>query len=426
MGRDTAFPSSYFQGGIHVGWPFRVSSQKEDLPKGVVTTIRLDDYAGNYHLFRFYATQNGVAVYQERQSKRMGPDGTYADERFARFSDVDGETREARLDHFLPYVLSETPDFERGVEIALGVMEMTAVDRMARGAWGLKHAGLLKPVSKSAYLEEVKALDVHAIQVGRHGYVPDDERHGGAILEELTNASDGFIPDEKITFPVRDPRNFYRELNPVQLTPKGMLETYKHCLKMPGSDFWLKAGMLPDLDCNFSVDSYAYLSVLLREVPVEGWSRPWKTIHGEKLSIHAVMRGALEGYRNWDGSTDEGYVHISHSHLHAPALLLDYFEKTGRDPNEIKALFLNRELSGDQREEHPDRYSFSIVAHYTESLGLLMDSGAMTWSDADRAVARDWIEYALTVYAVAKDQSAELSHMIRGLRLIRKNLHKIS
>ena len=115
-----------------------------------------------------------------------------------------------------------------------------------------------------------------------------------------------------------------------------------------------------------------------------------------------------------------------HSYLHLVELLLAYDRRRGdeRDPNEIKRHFLRVDLA---REDFAGDAGSEALAHYVESLGLLLDDPATTWEPDERRRVVAWLS------TLEQDRFRDLgpvpiqhlSHVLKGLRLVQKNQDRL-
>lgn len=115
----------------------------------------------------------------------------------------------------------------------------------------------------------------------------------------------------------------------------------------------------------------------------------------------------------------------SHLAQHLSAnLLLDASRRGATDPDPIKQHFLAVELS---RRQFDPADGTLVIAHYVESLGLLLADARLRWSAAERQQVRDWLGWveAEPFRDLASVDPPRLTHLLRGLRLIRENRQRL-
>ena len=161
-------------------------------------------------------------------------------------------------------------------------------------------------------------------------------------------------------------------------------------------------------------DSFKFLSVLIELEPDP--ARGWSNRQGQQLSVDGLMRRVRESYLV---SRPSAAGPLDHSSLHLVELLVAYGRKVpGYDFAPIREHLLGVELA--QPDLDP-KVADTLRAHHAESLGhLLTAPGA--WSAADKERAKQWLrELEEKHFPRAPDAVEPLSHLGRGLRLVREH-----
>lgn len=167
------------------------------------------------------------------------------------------------------------------------------------------------------------------------------------------------------------------------------------------------------------VDAWTLLGLLVTLEPDP--SATWTSHLAQHLSANLLL-GETRGY--YLASRDTPGEPPDHSNLHLVELLLDASRRGATDPDPIKQHFLAVELS---RRQFDPADGTLVIAHYVESLGLLLADARLRWSAAERQQVRDWLGWveAEPFRDLASVDPPRLTHLLRGLRLIRKNRQRL-
>jgi hypothetical protein len=164
----------------------------------------------------------------------------------------------------------------------------------------------------------------------------------------------------------------------------------------------------------FETDAYRFLSLLLTHE--DDLAETWSNHLGQELSVDLLLDNARGHYL---ALRDTGAERADHSHLHLVELLLAYDRRrpsrSGAD--EIKRRFLEVELA---RESFEGEDGSEALAHYVESLGVLLADPRIHWRGDEKRRLTTWLR------RLERDRIRELdhlplqhqSHLLRGLRLI--------
>jgi len=67
-----------------------------------------------------------------------------------------------------------------------------------------------------------------------------------------------------------------------------------------------------------------------------------------------------------------------------------------------------------------------LLAHYAESLGLLLADPRPRWSADERTQVRAWLgELDARFTSLESEESRRLAHLLRGLRLVREHAERL-
>lgn len=161
-----------------------------------------------------------------------------------------------------------------------------------------------------------------------------------------------------------------------------------------------------------TADTYQFFAAAMAYVPFAEWGARWRTFDDRMVSLDDLMRSTIAVYLHaWNGTevTD-------HSVLH-PDILVRYLIRRGEDPAPLQRMFLARELSFDLAQRAP-----SEVAHYAQTVAELVANPALTWSDAERAQIRQWLDAVRTwVFTQGLGHGGavyEVTHLWRGLDVL--------
>jgi hypothetical protein len=160
-------------------------------------------------------------------------------------------------------------------------------------------------------------------------------------------------------------------------------------------------------------DAYSFLRLLVAREPDPGAT--WTNHLGQELSVDRLLENVRGHYLGERGPEAEV---ADHSNLHLVELLLAY-DRRRRDvggSEEVKRRFLEVELA---RRDFEGADGIEALAHYAESLGLLLADPRVAWRPEERGRVRDWLG-ALERRLPDLDAAplAELAHLLRGLRLV--------
>lgn len=187
------------------------------------------------------------------------------------------------------------------------------------------------------------------------------------------------------------------------------------------------AGKFPDMNCE--MDAFRHLETWLDFVPQVEWGKSWKNFRGKLLTFNMIMTAATESYVN-PKTEINGAWH--HGDLHLPQLLLKYHTMRGNKQmsQQIQHAFLKRELSGEIKDIWDvNGVRGSVVFHYVETLGVMLDHPDLTWSAEDMVCVRAWLiqlrEFISTNEGYWGLFSEEAAHYHHGMELIAKNSAKI-
>jgi hypothetical protein len=165
------------------------------------------------------------------------------------------------------------------------------------------------------------------------------------------------------------------------------------------------------------VDCYTFLGVLLEYEQDLGAA--WINRLNQNLSVDLLLRNTWDHYllsRSAEAEFDD------HSYLHLVELTLAFsrHRDVQLDPNQIKQRFLSVEL---RRTEFGGYEPGEALAHYTDSLGFLLESPDIAWSADEKKQVREWLEDLETnrLREVQGLPIAYLTHLLRGLRTIERN-----
>lgn len=160
--------------------------------------------------------------------------------------------------------------------------------------------------------------------------------------------------------------------------------------------------------------AYKLLSLLIAHE--EDPSATWTNHLGQELSVDRLLRNTRGRYLA-QRSTDEELA--DHSWLHLVELLLAYERRRSQPAGaeEIQRRFLEVELV---RENFAGEAGSEALAHYVESLGVLLAEPRVTWQPQERRQVKRWLrelerEHFQRLGVVPLQHQA---HLLRGLRLI--------
>jgi hypothetical protein len=166
------------------------------------------------------------------------------------------------------------------------------------------------------------------------------------------------------------------------------------------------------------VDAYHFLALLIAHEPDPGAT--WKNHLGQPLSADLLLDQARDYYLS---SSDTPAEPADHSNLHLVEVLLGASRRRGQDPDAIKRHFLAVELRRDAFEPADETL---LLAHYTESLGLLLADPRTRWSPEERGRVRAWLgRLDARFSALEAEESRRLAHLLRGLRLVREHADRL-
>ena len=294
----------------------------------------------------------------------------------------------------------------------------------------LAHYGLVFPVQQddlAAFMRQVRV----------HGNGPDlalgtafaPEPHGGGLLRLLF---DYWRPDARV--PRLDDRYWFEanrsELALGQLYAAGHEQVF---LPIPGVAPEASGGRLPEspqlprMFVRFGLpggpvrsvesDAYKFLSLLIQLEPDP--SRSWLNRMGQPLSVELLMRHVRAHYLASPASFADP---PDHSNLHLVELLVTLGPAS--DLAAIQRHFLSVELA-QQAFEPAD--AVSLLSHYVESLGHLLEADGLQWGDDEKRRVRGWLaELEESRFRdIAGVDLESLTHLAKGLRSIQARQAKL-
>lgn len=277
----------------------------------------------------------------------------------------------------------------------------------------LDHYGLLFPVEPQ---------DLHAFMrhTRFHGDGPDlalgtefgPESHGGGLLRMLF---DLWRPGGRA--PRRDDR--YRfEANGAELELGRLYRAYQQQLVLPEAGlprmrfrFGLPGGPQRDVE----LDAYKLLSLLIELEPDP--AETWTNRAGQTLDVERLLARVRAHYL---ASAAPSSDPADHSNLHLVELLVAF----GRELEPIQVHFLSVDLAQDAFE--PKDASF-LLSHTAESLGRLLESPALDWSEDEGRRVTAWLAALerTRFLEVEREELESLCHLARGLRAVRAQQAKL-
>lgn len=183
----------------------------------------------------------------------------------------------------------------------------------------------------------------------------------------------------------------------------------------------------------YDKDTLYLAKAILKTIPYDQWDAVHMNYSGSEITIRDLFDQYEKAYLSSGNEQNLASVfyHFDHTTWHLPALLLAYYDKKGEDPQVIKDVFLARELGIESNKIFDKEFTmgtFSQLAHYAESLGLLLDHDKISWKPEEIQKIKVWLvdvrDYVSQLDIVS--QSQEIAHLIKGLRLIEKNEFKLN
>jgi hypothetical protein len=166
------------------------------------------------------------------------------------------------------------------------------------------------------------------------------------------------------------------------------------------------------------VDAYHFLALLTANE--RDLSATWSNHLGQRLSAGLLLDHVRDFYLS---SSDTPAEPADHSNLHLVEVLLNASRRRDQDPDAIKRHFLAVEL---RRDVFEPAHEMLLLGHYAESLGLLLADPRTRWSAAERSQVRAWLRRLDTRFAALEAvESRHLSHLLRGLRLVREHADRL-
>jgi len=304
-------------------------------------------------------------------------------------------------------------------------MDVAAHRAELRGA--LSHYGLLFEIAPRDLDAFMTPIYVHRDPIGPVlGTAHGAEAHGGGVLALLLAhwRPDGRPArlDDRFGFAAGRQRLALEEIYrghqrqvflPVPGSPPEAIEgRLPETPQLPRMRFryWTPAGFL-------ETDAYKFLGLLLAHE--EDWGKTWRNHLEQPLSVDRLLENARSYYLT-NRSTEAEVA--DHTHLHLVELLLTYDRghRSRSDPNDIKRRFLDVELS---RESFEGEDGSEALAHYVESLGLLLADPRVSWQPEEARRVLEWLR------RLERDRFQELAavpiehlaHLLKGLRRIEAN-----
>jgi hypothetical protein len=160
-------------------------------------------------------------------------------------------------------------------------------------------------------------------------------------------------------------------------------------------------------------DAYELLGLLVAHEPDP--SATWKNHLGQELSVELLLGNTRDYYLTHRTAAGEL---ADHSHLHLVEVLLAWQRRrSAHDADAIKRRFLEVELA---REEFAGDDGSEALAHYVESLGLLVADPDVAWRPDEKRRVTGWLR------RLERDRFDDLepvrlqhlTHLLKGLRLI--------
>ena len=286
---------------------------------------------------------------------------------------------------------------------------------------------LVLPVPQQQLLTFMKQIRVFGDLGGLVLGTPNGfESHGAGLLDLLfaTWRPEGRAP--------RLDDAFWFETNRARLPLAALYASHRNeiFLPVPGVATEEIRGALPDRPqlprMRFEVlgpapvetDSYHLLLLLTAHEP--DLSATWSNSAGQRLSAALLLDHARDYYL---ASTDTPAEPADHSNLHLVEVLLNASRRRNEDPDAIKRHFLAAELRRDAFEPADETL---LLAHYAESLGLLLADPRTRWSAEERGQVRTWLDRLDTRFAKREaEESRRLAHLLRGLRLVQEHAERL-
>jgi hypothetical protein len=324
---------------------------------------------------------------------------------------------------------ADPPDSAPGLQLTSRVEAHLARKREALEEW-ISHYGLVFPVEQTVLLAAMEPVrvygEVDALVVGtENGFEP----HGGGVLALLLAH---WRPDGRACT-LDD--GFYFAGNHARIPLRALYASHKRQLYLPepsrvSSEI---AGAVPDAPqlprmrlsvggAGVAVDVDSYHQLLMLAEHEADPSAAWTNAQGQQLSSALVLEHARSHYLSTGDTPAEPE---DHSNLHLVEVLLAASRRLGSDPEAIRQRFLSVEL---QRESFDPDDASLLLAHYAESLGLLVADPRFQWSLEERQKVNRWLGWLESQHF--RDLDAEdprhLAHLLRGLRLIRSHQTRIA
>jgi hypothetical protein len=289
------------------------------------------------------------------------------------------------------------------------------------------HQSLVFPVPQPellAFMRQIRVFgDPGALVLDTaHGF----ESHGAGLLDLLfaTWRPEGRVPQLSDTF--------WFETNRARLPLAALYASHRNqiFLPVPGVAPGDIDGALPEKPqlarmlfrvpamTPVEADAYHFLALLNAHEPDR--NATWKNALGQQLSVALLLDNTRDYYLS---SSDTPAEPADHSNLHLVDVLLDASRRQGQGPDAIKKHFLAVELKRDRFEAADETL---LLAHYTESLGLLLADPRTRWSAEERAQVRAWLgRLDARFVSLEAEESRRLSHLLRGLRLVREHADRL-
>lgn len=296
----------------------------------------------------------------------------------------------------------------------------------------LEHYALIGPVHPADLLRWIAPISAYPDGDGfvlAVGMTP--ELHGGALLDFLFRH---WRPEGR---PARQEDRFPFPDEPVALGAIYAGHKRQIFLPVPGRPAEAIRGALPDPPAALARmrffaetdsapvverDAYSFLRLLVARE--DDPAATWTNEVGQELSVDLLLQQAWGHYLQ---ERSAGAERENHSNLHLVEVLLAHHHRgaevpgpsRGPDPNAIKRRFLTRELARPGSEIDDE-----AVVHYAESLGWLLADSDVTWNADERAQVNAWLEQLEQkrfADLAAFEEGAELTHLVKGLRLLRSH-----
>lgn len=328
------------------------------------------------------------------------------------------------------------PIHKEPAAMGLLVERVLAVIKESIAEWDDKHRGLVTVKTAIEKAHDIQDI-IYTVEYLENGikiisgtFKMGDcsmQFHGGALVQGLMSFADPEQPIRTLQAGDHGDGCFPMEAHETPMTLRKAFEAEKYALEIPQAP-----EHAPDMSQmpvygfprgSHNNDAYHWMLAYLAHVPPDQWDDPWINQHGQELSFSKIMRAATDAYlahtKNLPGD---------HSYLHMVEVLTKYHSTLGNleQLNAIRDKFLHHELKTDLA-DFPLLH-FSEVAHYGESLGVLLSNPHIQWSRNDKEIVHRWVyqlRHFITDLLCQHPRESELSHLYKGLELIQQQAHRV-